>query len=74
MTTTVRRLALLRPAARILTGSTCVLLRSTPCGRRARAPIRMPWCARVSVSAGDEPAVRGNAAVQVLGCALLALS
>jgi hypothetical protein len=34
----------------------------------------MPQCARVSVSAGDEPAVRRNAAVQVLGCALQALS
>ncbi len=78
MTTTRRMLAPLRPAARFLTGSTYVLL-----GFDA---LREPG-ARVELAAGvlsavrtvvplppdDEMVVRGNAAVQVLAGASLAL-
>ena len=78
MTTARRMLAPLRPAARILTGSTYVLLGFD--ALRAPGP-RVDQAAavlaavrnRVPLPASDELVVRGNAAVQVLGGVLLAL-
>ena len=77
MTTARRMLAPLRPAARILTGSTYVLLGFD--ALRAPGP-RVDQAAAVLAAvrtivplpAGDELVVRGNAAVQVLGGTLLA--
>jgi putative oxidoreductase len=78
MTTTRRLLAPLRPAARFLTGSTYVLLGfdalREPGGRVDQAaPLLAAIRARVPLPSDDEQVVRGNAAVQVLGGALLAL-
>ena len=78
MTTTRRMLAPLRPAARILTGSTYVKLGfdalRAPGGRVDQAATVLAaireW---VPLPADDELVVRGNAAVQVLGGTLLAL-
>jgi uncharacterized membrane protein YphA (DoxX/SURF4 family) len=76
--TNPRALAALRPAARILTGSTYALLGydalTAPGGRVGLAA---PLLARirkvVPLPADDELIVRGNAAVQVAGGTLLAL-
>ncbi len=78
MTTTLRILAPLRPAARMLTGSTYVLLGfdalRAPGGRVDQAaPVLAAVRTVVPLPADDELVVRGNAAVQVLAGALLAL-
>jgi uncharacterized membrane protein YphA (DoxX/SURF4 family) len=78
MTTTRRMLAPLRPAARILTGSTYALLGfdalQTPGARVDQAaPLLATVRKSVPLPASDELVVRGNAAVQVLGGTLLAL-
>ena len=78
MTLTLRMLAPLRPAARILTGSTYLLLGfdalRAPGGRVDQAaPLLAGLRTVVPLPADDELVVRGNAAVQVLGGALLAL-
>jgi len=78
MTTTRRMLAPLRPAARVLTGSTYVLLGfdalRAPGGRVDQAaPLLAAIRAKVPLPKDDELVVRGNAAVQVLAGAMLAL-
>ncbi len=78
MTTTRRIVAPLRPAARILTGSTYILLGidalREPGGRvNQAAPVLAVVRKRVPLPADDELVVRGNAAVQVLAGTLLAL-
>lgn len=78
MTTTRRVLAPLRPAARILTGSTYVLLGfdalRAPGGRVDQAAPVLATIRKVAPLPGDdELVVRGNAAVQVLAGGLLAL-
>ena len=78
MTTTPHMLAPLRPAARILTGSTYVLLgfdalRAPGARVDQAAPVLAAVRKRIPLPADDELAVRCNAAVQVLGGALLAL-
>jgi uncharacterized membrane protein YphA (DoxX/SURF4 family) len=77
MTTTLRMLAPLRPAARILTGSTYVLLGfdavRAPGGRVDQAAAVLAGVRKVLPLPADELVVRGNAAVQVLGGVLLAL-
>jgi uncharacterized membrane protein YphA (DoxX/SURF4 family) len=78
MTTARRTLAPLRPAARLLTGSTYVLLGfdalRTPGGRvDLAAPLLAAIRAKVPLPADDEVVVRGNAAVQVVAGAMLAL-
>jgi uncharacterized membrane protein YphA (DoxX/SURF4 family) len=78
MTTTRRMLAPLRPAARILTGSTYALLGFDALrepGARVDQAAGVLSAVRtvVPLPADDELVVRGNAAVQVLGGALLAL-
>ena len=78
MTTTRRMLAPLRPAARILTGSTYILLGfdalRTPGARVDQAAAVLAAIRRgVPLPADDELVVRGNAAVQVLAGTLLAL-
>jgi uncharacterized membrane protein YphA (DoxX/SURF4 family) len=78
MTTTWRMLAPLRPAARVLTGSTYILLGfdavRAPGGRVDQAaPLLAAIRARVPLPADDELVVRGNAAVQVLAGTMLAL-
>jgi putative oxidoreductase len=78
MTMTRRVLAPLRPAARFLTGSTYVLLgfdalREPGARVDQAAPLLAAMRARVPLPPDDELVVRGNAAVQVLGGALLAL-
>lgn len=78
MTTTRRILAPLRPAARVLTGSTYVLLGydalREPGGRVDLAePVLSAIRKVVPLPASDEAVVRANAAVQVAGGALLAL-
>jgi uncharacterized membrane protein YphA (DoxX/SURF4 family) len=78
MTTTRRMLAPLRPAARVLTGSTYILLGfdalRAPGGRVDQAaPLLATIRARVPLPADDELVVRGNATVQVLAGAMLAL-
>ena len=78
MTTTRRMLAPLRPAARILTGSTYALLGfdalQAPGARVDQAAAVLATVRkRVPLPASDELVVRGNAAVQVLGGVLLAL-
>ena len=78
MTTTGRLLAPLRPAARILTGSTYALLGfdalRAPGARVDQAAAVLAAVRKwVPHSIGDELVVRGNAAVQVLGGTLLAL-
>jgi putative oxidoreductase len=78
MTTTRRMLSPLRPAARILTGSTYVLLgfdalRAPGARVDLAAPVLAAFRKAVPLPADDELVVRGNAAVQVLGGALLAL-
>ncbi len=78
MTTTWRMLGLVRPAARILTGSTYVLLgfdalRAPGARVDQAAAVLATVRKRVPLPADDELVVRGNAAVQVLGGALLAL-
>ena len=75
---TQRVLSPLRPAARFLTGSTYVLLGfdalREPGGRVDQAaPLLAAIRTRVPLPSDDEQVVRGNAAVQVLGGALLAL-
>jgi putative oxidoreductase len=78
MTATVRMLAPLRPAARILTGSTYALLGfdalREPGGRVDQAAAVLAGIRKVvPLPAEDELVVRGNAAVQVLSGTLLAL-
>ena len=78
MTTTRRMLAPLRPAARILTGSTYALLGfdalRAPGARVDQAATVLAAVRKwVPLPIGDELVVRGNAAVQVLGGTLLAL-
>ena len=78
MTTARRTLAPLRPAARLLTGSTYVLLGfdalREPGGRVDQAAVVLAAVRKVvPLPADDELVVRGNAAVQVVGGALLAL-
>ena len=78
MTTARRTLAPLRPAARLLTGSTYVLLGfdalRAPGGRvNLAAPLLAAIRAKVPLPADDEVVVRGNAAVQVVAGAMLAL-
>src|SRR5215472_18928635 len=78
MTTTRRMLAPLRPAARILTGSTYVLLGfdalRAPGGRVDQAvPVLAAIRKAVPLPEDDELVVRGNAAVMVAAGALLAL-
>src|ERR1022692_85518 len=72
MTTTRRMLAPLRPAARILTGSTYALLGfdalQAPGARVDQAAAVLAAVRnRVPLPASDELVVRGNAAVQALG-------
>jgi uncharacterized membrane protein YphA (DoxX/SURF4 family) len=76
--TTRRALAALRPAARILTGSTYAVLGfdavRAPGGRVDTAgPLLAAMRKVVPLPDDDETIVRGNAAVQVAGGALLAL-
>jgi len=78
MTTTRRLLSPLRPAARVLTGSTYVLLgfdalRAPGARVDLAAPVLAAIRKAVPLPADDEMVVRGNAAVQVLCGALLAL-
>jgi putative oxidoreductase len=78
MTTTSRILAPLRPAARMLTGSTYVLLGfdalREPGGRVDQAAAVIAAIRKVvPLPDDDELVVRGNAAVQVVAGALLAL-
>lgn len=78
MTTTRRMLAPLRPAARILTGSTYALLGfdalQAPGARVDQAgPVLAAVRTMVPLPDDDELVVRGNAAVQVLAGTLLAL-
>ena len=78
MTTTRRMQAPLRPAARILTGSTYALLGfdalRAPGARVDQAgPVLAAIRKMVPLPADDELVVRANAAVQVLGGTLLAL-
>ena len=78
MTTTRRLLAPLRPAARILTGSTYALLGfdalRAPGARVDQAAAVLAAVRKwVPLPVGDELVVRGNAAVQVLGGTLLSL-
>ena len=78
MTATPRLLAPLRPAARVLTGSTYVLLgfdaMREPGARVEQAgPVLAGIRKTVPLPADDEMIVRGNAAVQVLGGTMLAL-
>jgi uncharacterized membrane protein YphA (DoxX/SURF4 family) len=78
MTMTRRMLAPLRPAARFLTGSTYLLLGfdalREPGGRVDQAaPFLAAIRTKIPLPSDDELVVRGNAAVQVLGGALLAL-
>ena len=78
MSTTRRMLAPLRPAARILTGSTYALLgfdaMQVPGGRVDQAaPVLAAVRKMVPLPDDDELVVRGNAAIQVLGGTLLAL-
>lgn len=75
---TRRMLAPLLPAARILTGSTYVLLgfdalRAPGARVDLAAPVLAAVRKAVPLPADDELVVRGNAAVQVLAGALLAL-
>lgn len=78
MSTTLRMLDSLRPAARILTGSTYALLGfdalRAPGGRVDQAgPMLAAMRKVVPLPADDELVVRGNAAVMVAGGTLLAL-
>jgi putative oxidoreductase len=78
MTTTRRILAPLRPAARLLTGSTYLLLGldalRAPAGRvDTAAPLLATIRKAVPLPDDDELVVRGNAAVQVLAGGMLAL-
>src|ERR1019366_2049771 len=78
MTTTRRMLAPLRPAARILPGSTYALLvfdalRAPGARVDQAAPMLAAVREIVPLPAGDALVVRGNAAAQVLGGTLLAL-
>jgi uncharacterized membrane protein YphA (DoxX/SURF4 family) len=74
----MRTLSLLRPAARFLTGSTYVLLgfdalRAPGARVDQAAPVLAAVRKVAPLPADDELVVRGNAAVQVLAGALLAL-
>ncbi len=78
MTTTSRVLAPLRPAARMLTGSTYFLLGldalRKPGGRVDQAAAVIGAIRKVvPIPDDDELVVRGNAAVQVVGGAMLAM-
>ena len=78
MTTARSWLAPLRPAARLLTGSTYVLLGfdalREPGGRvDTAAPLLAAMRTRVPLPADDEVVVRANAAVQVAAGTMLAL-
>jgi putative oxidoreductase len=78
MTNARRMLAPLRPAARILTGSTYALLgfdalRAPGARVDQAAPVLAAVRKVVPLPAEDELVVRANAAVQVLGGTLLAL-
>lgn len=78
MTATLRALLPLRPAARILTGSTYVLLGfdalRAPGGRVDQAAPVLAAIRKVApLPEDDEMVVRGNAAVQVVAGALLGL-
>jgi uncharacterized membrane protein YphA (DoxX/SURF4 family) len=77
MTMTRRVLASLRPAARVLTGSTYVLLGfdafRAPGGRVDQAaPVLAAMRTVVPLPEDDELVVRGNAALQVVAGAMLA--
>ena len=78
MTTARQALAPLRPAARLLTGSTYVLLGfdalRAPGGRvDLAAPVLAAIRTKVPLPADDEVVVRGNAAVQVVAGTALAV-
>ena len=78
MTTARQALAPLRPAARLLTGSTYMLLGfdalRAPGGRvNLAAPLLAAIRRKVPLPADDEVVVRGNAAVQVVAGTTLAL-
>jgi putative oxidoreductase len=78
MTTARQALAPLRPAARLLTGSTYVLLGfdalRAPGGRvDLAAPLLAAIRTKVPLPADDEVVVRGNAAVQVVAGTTLAV-
>jgi putative oxidoreductase len=78
MTTARHALAPLRPAARLLTGSTYMLLGfdalRAPGGRvDLAAPLLAAIRTKVPLPADDEAVVRGNAAVQVVAGTALAL-
>ena len=78
MTTARQALAPLRPAARLLTGSTYVLLGfdalRAPGGRvNLAAPVLAAIRTKVPLPADDEVVVRGNAAVQVVAGTALAV-
>jgi uncharacterized membrane protein YphA (DoxX/SURF4 family) len=78
MTTARQALAPLRPAARLLTGSTYMLLGfdalRAPGGRvDLAAPLLAAIRRKVPLPADDEVVVRGNAAVQVVAGTTLAL-
>ena len=78
MTTTQRVLAPLRPAARVLTGSTYVLLgfdalRAPGARVEQASPVLATIRKAVPLPADDELVVRGNAAVMVAAGSLLAL-
>jgi uncharacterized membrane protein YphA (DoxX/SURF4 family) len=78
MTVATRALAPLRPVARLLTGSTFVLLgfdavREPGARVGQAAPVLAAVRQRVPLPADDELVVRGNAAVQVLAGMLLAV-
>jgi uncharacterized membrane protein YphA (DoxX/SURF4 family) len=78
MTTARQALAPLRPAARLLTGSTYVLLGfdalRAPGGRvDLAAPLLAAIRTKVPLPADDEVVVRGNAAVQVVAGTALAV-
>jgi putative oxidoreductase len=78
MTTARRSLAPLRPAARLLTGSTYVLLgfdalRAPGARVDLAGPLLATIRTKVPLPADDEAVVRGNAAVQVVAGTMLAL-
>jgi uncharacterized membrane protein YphA (DoxX/SURF4 family) len=78
MTITPRMLAPLRPAARVLTGSTYVLLgfdalRAPGARVEQASPVLATIRKAVPLPADDELVVRGNAAVMVAAGSLLAL-
>ncbi len=78
MATTRRMLSPLRPAARVFTGSTYILLgfdalRAPGARVELAAPLLAAIRTKVPLPASDELVVRGNAAVQVLSGTMLAV-